>query len=402
MPSAPVRTLIAGRILTGSMNLDNGLLAVEAGRIVYSGPEEGYDDPSPVEVHRLSEGEAVLPGLIDLHCHGGFGVDFPTADQKAARDAIDSLHRSGTTTLLASLVTASRDDLLHTIASLAPLVAEGMIAGIHLEGPFLSSDRCGAQDPRYIRHPDPALAGELISTGGGTIRTMTYAPELPGAPALVDLLIAHGVLPSVGHTDADASTVAASLRQVSERLGEKDGPKTGTVTHLFNGMPPMHHRLPGPVPACLQAAKAGNTVVELVADNTHLDPQVVSAVFDLVGAHNIALVTDSMAAAGLADGTYALGPSTVQVNDGVARLKSSGSIAGGTATMLQVLQRTIGAGVDPGEAVRAATATPARVLGLSGDLGDLITGMRADLLTVDVDFNLLHTMRDGIWLEPLP
>jgi N-acetylglucosamine-6-phosphate deacetylase len=167
-------------------------------------------------------------------------------------------------------------------------------------------------------------------------------------------------------------------------------------------MPPMHHRQPGPVPACLQAAKAGKTVVELVADNTHLDPQIVSAVFDLVGAHNIALVTDSMAAAGLADGTYALGPSTVQVEDGVARLKSNGSIAGGTATMLQVLQRTIGAGVTPGEAVRAATATPARVLGLSDDLGDLIPGMRADLITVDADFNLRHTMRGGIWLEPLP
>jgi N-acetylglucosamine-6-phosphate deacetylase len=164
----------------------------------------------------------------------------------------------------------------------------------------------------------------------------------------------------------------------------------------------MHHRSPGPVPACLQAAKAGQAVLELVADNTHLDPQIVSAVFELVGGGNIALVTDSMAAAGLADGTYALGPSTVQVQDGVARLGSTGSIAGGTASMLEVLQRTIGAGVAPKEAVRAATATPARILGLSADVGDFRPGLRADLLTVDSEFQLQAVMRSGSWLKRMP
>jgi N-acetylglucosamine-6-phosphate deacetylase len=230
---------------------------------------------------------------------------------------------------------------------------------------------------------------------------MTYAPELPGAPELVDLLISRNVLPSLGHTDADAATASASLLRVSERLAGIDPGRTGTVTHLFNGMPPMHHRSPGPVLPCLQAAKGGTTVLELVADNTHLDPHVVSAVFDLIGADNIALVTDSMAAAGLADGTYTLGPATVQVQDQVARLKPAGSIAGGTATMLDVLQRTITAGVAPGEAVRAATATPARVLGLSDDVGDLRRGMRADLIIVDGDFKLRLAMRRGSWLEPL-
>jgi N-acetylglucosamine-6-phosphate deacetylase len=230
---------------------------------------------------------------------------------------------------------------------------------------------------------------------------MTYAPELPGALELVDLLVSHNVLPSLGHTDADAHTAEASLLHVHERLAEGESGRTGTVTHLFNGMPPMHHRSPGPVPACLLAAKAGTTVLELVADNTHLDPYVVSAVFDIVGAHNIALVTDSMAAAGLPDGTYALGPATVEVTDRVARLKSTGSIAGGTATLLEVLGRTIAGGVAPGEAVRAASATPARVLGLSDDVGDLRVGMHADLVTVDRGFKLRRTMRRGVWLEPV-
>ena len=401
MHSAAQRTAIAGRILTGSMDLEKGLLAIDDGRIVYAGPEEGYADQALTEIHRLDEGEAVLPGLIDLHCHGGFGADFPAADETAARRGIDFLHRSGTTTLLASLVTAPKDDLLRAISSFASLAAEELVAGIHLEGPFLSADRCGAQDPQWIRHPDLGLADDLISAGGGTIRTMTYAPELPGAPELVDLLISRNVLPSLGHTDADAATASASLLRVSERLAGIDPGRTGTVTHLFNGMPPMHHRSPGPVLPCLQAAKGGTTVLELVADNTHLDPHVVSAVFDLIGADNIALVTDSMAAAGLADGTYTLGPATVQVQDQVARLKPAGSIAGGTATMLDVLQRTITAGVAPGEAVRAATATPARVLGLSDDVGDLRRGMRADLIIVDSDFKLRLAMRRGSWLERL-
>lgn len=398
MPHSPARTLIAGRIFTGSMDLEDGLVAIEAERIVYSGPERAYTGHAPSEVHRLGGEETVLPGLVDLHCHGGFGADFPAADQAAARRAIGSLHRSGTTTLLASLVTASRADLLRAISSLASLVTEELVAGIHLEGPFLSLERCGAQDPQWIRNPDLALAEELVSAGRGTVRTMTYAPELSGAPELSDLLISHNVLPSLGHTDADAQTALDSLLRVHEQLAGR----TGTVTHLFNGMPPMHHRSPGPVPACLQAAKAGKTVLELVADNTHLDPRVVSAVFDLVGADNIALVTDSMSAAGLADGTYTLGPTRVRVQDGVARLDATGSIAGGTATMLEVLKRTIGAGVAPGEAVRAATSTPARVLGLSEDVGDLHPGMRADLLVVGIDFTLGRVMRRGTWLDPLP
>lgn len=403
------RTLIAGRILTGSMELDHGLLVIEGGRITYAGPENEYARQVPADIHRLAPDTIVLPGLVDLHCHGGFGTDFPSAGQEAARHAIGCLHRSGTTTLLASLVTASREDLLRAVSSFSALAAENLIAGIHLEGPFLSRDRCGAQNPEWIRDPDLALADELISAARGTVRTMTYAPELPGAAELVDLLISHGVVPSIGHTDADAVTTRHFLLRTHRQLtgsgadtgANADGVRTGTVTHLFNGMPPMHHRSPGPVPACLQVAAAGKSVIELIADDTHLDPGIVSAVFDLVGSGNIALVTDSMAAAGLADGTYALGPSTVQVRDGVARLSTNGAIAGGTATMLDVLQRTVAAGVAAQDAVRAASATPARILGLSGEVGDLRPGLRADLITVTTGFQLQAVMRSGAWLEPL-
>lgn len=398
----PEQTLIAGRILCPSMDLAEGLVVIEAGRITFAGRERDYSDRGSKVIHRLGRDVMMLPGLVDLHCHGGFGTDFPSADEHDARTAISGLHRSGTTTLLASLVTASAEDLLRAVGVFTSLAAEGLVAGIHLEGPFLSAHRCGAQDPQWIRDPDLALVEELMSAGRGAVKTMTYAPELPQADELVDLLISHGAVPSVGHTQADIATTRSFLQRTDDRLAATGEGKTGTVTHLFNGMPPMHHRAPGPVPACLQVAKAGKAVIELIADNTHIDPQIVSAVFDLVGANNIALVTDSMAAAGLADGIYALGPASVHVQDGVARLDTTGSIAGGTATMLNVLQRTIAAGVDAREAVRAATATPARILGLTGEIGDLRQGLRADLITVDSEFQLQRVMRSGTWLEPLP
>ncbi|UIK87756.2 N-acetylglucosamine-6-phosphate deacetylase [Arthrobacter polaris] len=350
----------------------------------------------------LPAGQRLIPGLIDVHNHGGNGGDFPSGDEASARVAVDFLHRAGTTTLLASMVTASPEDLIKGIGIYANMTDEGLIAGIHLEGPFLSHARCGAQNPAFLLEPDMELTSSLIEAGRGTITTMTYAPELPGADDLVDLLTNHGIIPSLGHTDCDTVTAAQSLDQAREGL-ESTGfgglSRRPTVTHLFNGMPPMHHRSPGPVAACLRVACAGNAAVELVADNTHLDPETVKTVFELVGAANILLVTDSMAAAGLADGQYMLGPSPVTVTNGVATLDATGSIAGGTATLLDVLRRTTAAGVKFTDALKSATSVPAAVLDLTDEVGALRRGLRADVLIVDAELNLQRVMRAGQWLS---
>jgi N-acetylglucosamine-6-phosphate deacetylase len=174
-----------------------------------------------------------------------------------------------------------------------------------------------------------------------------------------------------------------------------------TVTHLFNAMPSLHHRAPGPVSASLSAAHAGNAVVELIADGVHLAPETVKMVFDLVGAENIALVTDSMAATGLQDGHYRLGALAATVDHGVARVDGTGAIAGGTATLLDVVQSTVAAGVTLQEATTAATAVPASVLGLSAQAGDLRAGMPADVVIVDPDLNLAGVLRRGTWETPL-
>jgi N-acetylglucosamine-6-phosphate deacetylase len=393
--------LLAGTVLTDGMSLDNAVVAVTEGRIAYVGPRAGLDESlTDFEELTLPVGSMVLPGLVDLHCHGAAGGDFPTGNSEPARAAVEFLHRSGTTTLLASLVTASREDLLRGLETLRQLADEGLIAGIHSEGPFLSHARCGAQDPRFLREPDVHLLGELLGAGGGHLRTMTYAPELPGADAVVRMLAESGVTPSLGHTNADAHTTAASLTRAAELLASS-GQGTAsrpTVTHLFNGMPPLHHRSPGPVAACLRMAGAGRVAVELIADGVHLDPETVRMVFDLVGPENLVLVTDSMAATGLPDGKYELGPATVSVSGSVARL-TDGTLAGGTATLLNVVRRTIGAGVAPAAAVLSATAVPATIIGQGNAIGSLRAGLRADVVVVDADFERVLVMRAGKLLD---
>jgi N-acetylglucosamine-6-phosphate deacetylase len=395
--------LLRGTLLSDGAAGQDSVVAVKDGRIAYAGPGDGFDAgqfPGAEELP-LPDGSSLLPGLVDLHCHGAAGGGFPTGEDRACREAVDFLHRNGTTTLLASLVTASGEELLRSLGVLKPLAAEGLIAGVHSEGPFLSSARCGAQDPRWLRDPDPDLLRRMLAVAGGTLRTMTYAPELPGARELLRILTDHGVTPSLGHTDADARLTADSLAEAADLIasagaGAGFGPRARpTVTHLFNGMPPLHHRSPGPVAACLRLAAAGTVVVELVGDGVHLDPETVRMVFDLVGAEGIALVTDSMAATGLSDGAYELGGSEVVVHDGVATLRSNGALAGGTATLLEVVRATIAAGVSPADAVTAATLVPARVLGLETEIGGLRTGIRADVIAVDPGFELVTVLRGG-------
>ncbi|MCC9195249.1 amidohydrolase family protein [Arthrobacter sp. zg-Y820] len=433
-------TVIRGRILLESRIVENSAIAVAGGSILYAGPESGLPaalagldagagaGPGRIDEVRLPPGQLAVPGLIDLHTHGGYGVDFPSADAGAARSALQRMHAGGTTTVLASLVTAAPADLLSGLDIFAGLAEAGDLAGIHLEGPFLATARCGAQDPRWLRSPDQAFAADLIAAGRGHLRTMTYAPELPGSNELVDLLTAHAVVPSLGHTAATAHDAGASLARAAAGLasrrqhpggagaaplpeampeampeslaelvpGHFPGP-VPTVTHLFNGMDPIHHRSPGAVTAALRAARAGNAVVELIADNTHLDPVLVAAMFELLGAGNIALVTDAMAAAGLADGRYRLGPAEVQVHDGVARL-ASGAIAGGTASMLDLVRNAVAAGVPLEAALQSATEVPARVLGRSGQIGTLAAGAAADVLLLDAELQPTGVMRGGTWL----
>jgi len=332
------------------------------------------------------DGRTVLPGLVDVHCHGGGGASFTSGDaDQVAAAAAHHLAR-GTTALVGSAVTDAPDRMLAVVASLADGVDAGHLEAVHVEGPFLAEAQCGAHDPTWLRDPDVGFTRELLAAGRGHVRVVTLAPERPGADAVAATLAEHGVIAAVGHTAADAATTTRFLA-AQER---------GWVTHLFNAMPPLHHRDPGPVLGSLTAAASGSAVVELVADDLHVAAETTRGVLAMLGPQRVAFVTDAMAAAGMPDGDYELGPLRVRVADGVARLAEGGAIAGGTASLLDLVRRAVDGGVDLHAAVTAASATPAALLGRD-DLGVLSPGARADLV-VTRDGAVDRAMRAGEWV----
>jgi N-acetylglucosamine-6-phosphate deacetylase len=406
---------LRGRVVTPHAVEEDGVVVLAEGRIVWVGPVEAATGASRPEVAAAvgrapepEDGTTLLPGLVDLHNHGGGGASFPDArDADEAMVAVREHRRHGTTSLLASLVTADRDTLLARAAMLAGLAEAGEIVGIHSEGPFLSHARRGAQSPDHLVAGDATLVRDLADAARGHLRTMTVAPEVDGVTGpdgAVAALVAAGVVPSLGHTEATTEQAEALLVQSADalRAAAADGEpeRRTTVTHLFNGMSPLHHRAPGPVAACLAAAARGEAVVELIADDVHLAPATVRTVMETVGGQNVALVTDAMAAAGMADGTYELGPMGVRVRDGVARLTDpedpdGGSIAGGTAHLLDVVRRAVAAGVPLVDAVCSASWVPARALGLE-DVGALASGRRADIVVTDADLHVRRVLRGGV------
>jgi N-acetylglucosamine-6-phosphate deacetylase len=386
---------IRGQIPT--LGLADGIVTVSDGIITGVRPGNAPDARSgPRSAGGPHSGKIILPGLIDIHCHGGGGHTFTTTDPGQAR-AVAAHHAArGTTRIMASLVTAPADVLLAQVEALAPLVASGELLGIHLEGPFLSSARCGAQSPEFIIDPDPALAKDLLSAANGTIKVITIAPERLGAAALADIFRSAGVIVALGHTDADYDTMASGLASLSG---------TGLVTHLANGMPPLHHRSAGPPAAALVAAAGDDASVELIADGVHVDAGFTRLVFATAAPGRVVLITDAMAAAGVADGSYQLGPMRVEVSGGVARLApapgeaaGSGSIAGGTSSLIEVVATAHAAGVPLADAATAASAAPARALGLPGT-GSITAGAPADLVVANRDLRVRQVLRGGKWIE---
>ncbi|KZS60631.1 N-acetylglucosamine-6-phosphate deacetylase [Mycobacterium kansasii] len=324
----------------------------------------------------------VVPGFVDMHVHGGGGAS--CTDGHIARAAGFHL-RHGTTTMLASLVTAGPAELLDAVARAAEATRAGAVAGSHLEGPWLSPARCGAHDPTQMRAPDPAEIDAVLAAADGTIRMVTLAPELPAADQAILRFLGANIVVAVGHSDA-------TYEQARHAVGL--GATVGT--HLFNAMPPLDHRAPGPAPALLEDPRV---TVELIADGVHLHPAVVRTVIAAVGPGRVALITDAMAAAGSGDGAYRLGSVPIDVEAGVARVRGTSTIAGSTATMDQLFRSV--AGADPDDhalaaAVQMTSTTPAHALGLAG-VGSLRVGFDANLVVLDRDLRVVAVMRNGTW-----
>jgi N-acetylglucosamine-6-phosphate deacetylase len=376
-----MNVVLSGTVVTPAGVVADGVVEVRGDRLGYVGPRSGWsgDSPEPAGV--------LVPGYVDIHCHGGGGATAADADGVVAL-AAHHLAR-GTTSMLASLVSAATETITGQVTAIADVVEGGAtsVVGSHLEGPWLSHARRGAHDPAVLVGPDPDVARAWIDAGRGTVRMVTMAPELPRAGAVAALLEDAGVLVAHGHTDADAETCGTALR----------ARRTPLVTHLFNGMAPLHHRAPGAAGAALRELARGAATVELIADGVHLADETVAMVFEIDAGGHVVLVSDAMAAAGLPDGDFQLGSLAVRVTDGIARI-DNGSIAGGTSHLGDIVRRCVTVvGLDPVVVVAAASRTPAALLGLD-DRGALATGLRADLLSLSDDWAVDRVMRGGAWV----
>lgn len=374
-------TVLAGaRVVLPTGTVENGRVIVEGTRIAGSTTE----DARTVDL----SGHWVVPGFVDIHNHGGGGASFATGTAEDVLTGVRAHRAHGTTTVVASTVTGEMDFLARQAGLLSELVEQGELAGIHFEGPFISPCRKGAHSEQLLRDPDPAEVRKLLDAARGSARMVTLATELPGGIESVRLLAEHGVIAAVGHTDA-------TYEQTLEAI---DAGAT-VATHLFNAMPPIAHREPGPITALLEDDRI---TVELINDGTHLHPAALELAYHHAGSDRVALITDAMDAAGAGDGFYELGPLAVEVRDGVARLVEGGSIAGSTLTLDTAFRRAVTIDRIPVEdVVRSISANPARLLGLDHRVGSLDPGKDADLVVLDADFVLKGVMRRGEWIvEP--
>ncbi|WP_433546947.1 N-acetylglucosamine-6-phosphate deacetylase [Streptomyces sp. CA-294286] len=386
MTTHQVQVLSGAQVVLPTGTVDGGRVIVDGTKIAGALPGTAASAPE----HRTLDlsGHWVVPGFVDMHVHGGGGASFTSGTAEEVLQAVATHRAHGTTTMVASTVTEEMDVLASRAALLAELVQQGDLAGIHFEGPFISPCRKGAHSESLLRDPDPADVRKLMDAAHGTAKMFTLATEMPGGLDSVRLLAEHGVLAAVGHTDATYEQTVAAI----------DAGAT-VATHLYNAMPAVGHRAPGPIVALLEDERV---TVELINDGTHLHPGAFRFAYHHAGAARVAMITDAMDAAGFGDGFYDLGPLAVEVREGVARLVEGGSIAGSTLTLDKAFRRSVTIdGLSVEDAVRSLSANPARLLGVDDRVGSLEPGKDADLVVLDADFAVKGVMRRGAWvLEP--
>jgi N-acetylglucosamine-6-phosphate deacetylase len=369
--------ITAGTVILPDQEFSPGWVELRDGLVIAVG-----DGEPPRPANADFPAAVLAPGFVDAHNHGGGGASFNDLHTLAAAERIVQTHRAhGTTTMMASLVTAPLDEMERLVGALAELVRAGLLAGIHLEGPWLSPAHRGAHGEELLRLPDADSVDRLMQAGAGAVRMVTIAPELEGGLAAVARIVGYGAVAAIGHTDADYDLTRAAIMA---------GATAGT--HVFNAMRPVHHREPG---AALALLDDPSVFAELVADGVHLHPAVVRLITE--SRARPVFVTDAMAAAGAGEGDYKLGALDVRVADGQARL-SDGTIAGSVLTLSDAVRYAVlTAGVPLALAVRAASQNPADLLSLT-DRGRIHPGLRADLVLLNADLTVQATIHQGTWV----
>ena len=374
--------LLNARVLTPDEELAGATVVIRDGRIEAVGA--GLAPPAGAQTFNLG-GLTLAPGFIDIHVHGGGGFSLITEDPDEIRSYARWVVSHGVTGFLATLVGAPLPQMKRWLAA-AVAAGEGVEGGarplgVHLEGPFVNPVRRGALPAEGLRPPDVAEFVSLAEAAQGRLKVTTLAPELPGAADLIAAARERGVAVSMGHTDA---TYEQALEAIEWGVRQ--------ATHCFNGMRPFHHRDPGCLGAILSSPMLS---AELIADGVHVHPGAMALLLAAKGPQRTILVTDGIAAAGLADGAYSLAGEAIQVRDGVASLPD-GTLAGSVVTMDQAVRNIVRLGLAPlAQAVRMASSNPAAALGLGQRLGRVAPGFAADLVALDESLQVAMTFVGG-------
>jgi N-acetylglucosamine-6-phosphate deacetylase len=383
--------VFAGRILTPLEEITDGVVIVEDRRIAAVGRRDSIRVPAGIREIRAPE-MTIVPGFIDVHIHGAGGHDVMDADSAALGVVARTVARYGTTSLVATTVTAALDLTCRSLERIArfirsqstPSDAQTEILGIHFEGPFISHARRGVHPQEWIAAPSVDSLRRMLAAAAGCGRILTLAPELPGALDLVDAARAEGLNVALGHTDATFSESQAAIDRGARH-----------AVHVFNAMRPFSHRETGVLGAVLTSPEV---TTELIADGVHVDAAAMRLLFAAKGVARVVLVTDASSAAGMPDGIYHLGTFEVTVAGGVCR-NADGRLAGSTLTLDRALRNVIALGVPLADAVRMLTLNPATLLGLELTKGVLAPGADADLVLLNSDLHVTGVMTRGAGLQ---
>jgi N-acetylglucosamine-6-phosphate deacetylase len=386
--------IYAGRILTPHDELRDSVILVEDGKITGLGPRDEVRIPADA-VHYPAGDKIVVPGFVDIHIHGAGGHDVMEGNARALDRITSTVARHGTTSILATTVSAPVEETCHSLQGIARYIrshenpAGGVtrlaaeILGIHLEGPFISKARRGVHPPDGLAKPSAETLAKFRKAADGLIKIVTIAPELPGALELIASASADGLVVALGHTDADYDQSRAAIAAGARH-----------IVHFYNAMRPFAHRDPGIVGAVLTEPEV---TAEVIADGVHVAGPAIQVLIGTKGFHTIILASDGTAATGMADGNYRLGNFDVTVKGGVSR-NSEGKLAGSTLTLDRALRFVVDLGVPLIEAVRMATVLPARRIGLAGKKGIIAIGGDADLVVLSPDLRVAGVMTRGAGL----
>lgn len=385
----PTTLLHASSAFTPANEIPDAGILIRDGVIESIGPRAAMTLPSGAR-EVLAIDRIVIPGFVDVHIHGAGGRDVMEADSSSLRTVAKTLARFGTTSFVATTVTANPENILRSVAGIAQYIgvqheADEPLAetlGIHFEGPFISPQRRGVHPLQWLKAPSTDFLAQLLHAAAGNARIITIAPELPGAIACIDAAKNAGLVVGIGHSDATYEQA---------RLAVAHGARH--AIHVYNAMRPFSHRDAGIIGAVLTSQ---DVTAELIADGVHVDETAMRLLLQAKGSGCVILISDGISATGMPDGNYLLGDIEVTVSSGVCR-NSEGRLAGSTLTLDRALRNVVALGISLANAVRMLTLNPATLLGIEFKKGALRAGADADIVLLDED---LHVA--GVWVRGLP